>query len=190
MEMPQSLDSREQSLTPPQPTQHRNVFQATSSRNSTPLSKSGSVQSKLSSTLSRPSTAPKARKRTCQEAFADESKAEAEQAAATNSEKHSRKMAGHAQRMVELEIKKQRMDLEAKGKHLEAEERRIAAQHQREREKEQHDMQMLRLRLQYQGAMGRNVNVEQFSMEQFTDNTNNAFGDMGMGTGASGSYLT
>ena len=41
------------------------------------------------------------------------------------------------------------MDIEAKGKLLEAEDRRIAAQHQREHEKEQHEMQMLRLRLQY-----------------------------------------
>ena len=38
-------------------------------------------------------------------------------------------MAEHAQRMAELEIKKRRLDLEAKGKHLEAEERLAAAWH-------------------------------------------------------------
>jgi hypothetical protein len=97
-------------------------------------------------------------------------------------------MAEHAQRMAELEIKKQRIDLEAKGKLLEAEERCIIAQHQREREREQHDMQMLRLRLQYQGVMGRGVNGEQFVMEEFADT--NTFNDVGMGMGADGSYLT
>ena len=61
-------------------------------------------------------------------------------------------MAEHTQRMVELGIKKQRMNLEATEKRLEAEARQLTAQHQREREKEAHNMQMLRLRLQYQGA--------------------------------------
>lgn len=91
-------------------------------------------------------------KRSHQDAFADENKAEAEILATLAAGKHARKMAEHAQRMVELEIKKRRMDLEANEKRLQAEDRRLASQHQREREKEAHDMQMLRLRLQYQGA--------------------------------------
>ena len=51
-------------------------------------------------------------------------------------------MAEHAQQMVELGIKKQRMDLEVTEKRLHAEDRRLAAQHQRECEKEAHDLQM------------------------------------------------
>jgi hypothetical protein len=49
--------------------------------------------------------------------FADKNKAEAEILATLADEKHAWKMAEHAQWMVELEIKKQRMD-------------RLAAQHQ------------------------------------------------------------
>jgi hypothetical protein len=85
------------------------------------------------------------------------------------------------------------MDIEANGKRLEAEDCRIAAQHQREREKEQHDMQMLRLCLQYQGGSGvagvagpATTPAAQFGMEQFANP--GAFGDMGMGMG--GNYLT
>ena len=91
-------------------------------------------------------------KRSRQEAFADENKAEAEILATLAAEKHARKMAEHAQRMVELELKKRRMDLDANEKRLQSEDRRLAAQHQREREKEAHDLQMFRLRLQYRGA--------------------------------------
>lgn len=122
----------------------------------------------------------------------DENKAEAAVLASIAADKHARKMAEHAQRMAELGIKKQRMDIEANGKHLEVEDRRIAAQHQREREKEQHDMQMLRLRLQYQGGSGvasvagPATAPAQFGMEQFANP--GAFGDMGMGMG--GNYLT
>jgi hypothetical protein len=88
-------------------------------------------------------------KRTRQDAFMDKNKQEAAALARMTADKHARKMAEHAQCMAELEIKKQRMDIETKGKLLEAEDRRIAAQHQCEHEKEQHEMQMLRLRLQY-----------------------------------------
>jgi len=107
------------------------------------------------------------------------------------SDKHTRKMAEHAQRMAELDIKKQCMDLEAKGKHLEAEERLAAARYQCEREKEQHDMEMLRLRLQYQGGSGvagisgQAATAAQFSTEPFPDT--NAFGNLGMGL--DGNYL-
>jgi hypothetical protein len=78
-----------------------------------------------------------------QDAFADENKAEAEIFASLMADKHARKMAEHTQCMVELEIKKQRIDLEANEKHLEAEDHQITVQHQREHEKEQHAMQML-----------------------------------------------
>ena len=81
-------------------------------------------------------------------------------------------MAEHAQRMVELGIKKQRIDLDATEKKLQAENRRLAAQHQREREKEAHDLQMLRLRLQYQGAGA--TGAAQFGVEPYDDL--NAFG--------------
>ena len=93
-------------------------------------------------------------KRSRQDAFADENKAEAEIFASLSADKHARKKAEHAQRMVELEIKKQRIDLEANAKHLEAEDCQITAQHQCKHKKEQHTMQMLRLQLQYQGASG------------------------------------
>jgi len=79
-------------------------------------------------------------------------------------------MAEHAQRMVELEIKKQRMDLDANEKRLQADDRRLAAQHQREREKEAHDLQMFRLRLQYQGANAAGMgHMGQFGVQQFGD---------------------
>jgi hypothetical protein len=54
------------------------------------------------------------------------------------------------------------MDLEANEKQLQAEDRRLAAQHQREREKEAHDLQMFCLRLQYQGSGGTQFRVPQF----------------------------
>ena len=81
-------------------------------------------------------------------------------------------MAEHAQRLVELGIKKQRMDLEANEKQHQADDRRLAAQHQREREKEAHDLQMLRLRLQYQGVA--TAGIAQFGAQPFDDL--NAFG--------------
>jgi hypothetical protein len=116
-------------------------------------SSSASKVSTPSSRTLRASTSQKAQgKRSRQEAFADENRAEAEILASLAGEKHARKMAEHAQRMVELGIKKQRLDLDATEKRLHAEDRRLTAQHQREREKEAHDLQMFRLRLQYQGA--------------------------------------
>jgi hypothetical protein len=143
----------------------RNLSSTSSTSASTPA-----PQSIASTLISRTtSTSQKGRgKRTRQEAFADENKAETEVLAALAAEKHTRKMAEHAQRMAELEIKKQRLNLEANEKRMQAEERRIIAQHQREREKEVHDMQMLRLRLQYQdaGAPG----VGPFRTTQFGDN--------------------
>jgi hypothetical protein len=118
------------------------------------LSSRSTSTSKVSTPSSRAlSISQKAQgKRSRQEAFADENRAESEILASLAAEKHARKMAEHAQRMVELGIKKQRMDLDATEKRHHAEDRRLAAQHQREREKEAHDLQMFRLRLQYQGA--------------------------------------
>jgi hypothetical protein len=136
-----------------------------------------------------PSTLQKAQgKRSRQEAFADENRAEAEILASLAGDKHTRKMAEHAQRMVELGIKKQRIDIEATEKRLQAEDRRLAAQHQREREKEAHDLQMFRLRLQYQGAGA----AAQFGAQQFGDL--NMFGgaagnDVANGEGHNGLYL-
>ena len=56
-----------------------------------------------------------------QEAFADKNKAKAQSLAGLASEKHARKMAEYAQQMVELDIKKQCIDLEATEKLLQAE---------------------------------------------------------------------
>jgi hypothetical protein len=55
-----------------------------------------------------------------QDAFVDETKAEATALANLASDKH-------VCRMVELDIKKQQMALDAQGKQLEAEERLVAA---------------------------------------------------------------
>ena len=144
------------------------------------VSSRSSSASKVSTPSTRtPSTLQKAQgKRSRQEAFADENRAEAEILASLAGEKHARKMAEHAQRMVELGIKKQRMDLEATEKKLQAEDRRLTAQHQREREKEAHDLQMLRLRLQYQrtGATG----TAQFGAQRFDNLDLNAFGGPGV----------
>jgi hypothetical protein len=152
---------------PPVFNDSKNLISVPSSRStsSTPHSKT------ISSQASRASASQKTKgKRSRQEAFADENKAEAEILATLAGEKHVRKMAEHAQRMAELEIKKQRMDLEANEKRLQAEDRRLAAQHQREREKEVHAMQMFRLRMQYQGAnaagMGQ-FGAQQFGAQQF-----------------------
>jgi hypothetical protein len=73
------------------------------------------------------------------------------------------------------------MDLEANEKRLQAEDRRLASQHQREREKEAHDLQMLRLRLQYQGANAAGMaHIGQFGaqqvQQQFGDPQAAAFG--------------
>jgi hypothetical protein len=119
--------------------------------------------------------------------FQDENKTEALVLASLAADKHARKMAEHDQRMAELEIKKRRIDLEATGKHLEAEDCRIAAQHQRERERDKHDMDMLRLCLQYQGGGGGSGVVPglatpagQFGMEQpEVFPTPDVFGSMG-----------
>ena len=83
-----------------------------------------------------------------QEGFVDENWARAKILATLAAEKHTRKMAEHAQWMAELEIKKQHMDLEVNDKWLQAEDHRIAAQHQQEHEKEAHDLQMFHLCLQ------------------------------------------
>ena len=116
-----------------------------------------------------------------QEAFADENKAEAESLAALAGEKHAQKMAEYAQQMVELDIKKQHIDLEATEKWLQAEDRRLAAQHQQEHEKEAHDLQMFRLHLQYQGAA--TVGVGPFGAQQF--GAAHQFEDSNMLTGSS-----
>ena len=100
-----------------------------------------------------------------QEAFADKNQAEAEILTSLAGEKHARKMTEHVQQMVELGIKKQQMDLEATDKQLQAEDCRLAAQHQREREKEAHDLQMFCLCLQYQGAG--TTGTAQFGAQQF-----------------------
>ena len=55
--------------------------------------------------------------------------------------------------MVELDIKKQHMDLEATEKWLQAEDHQLAAKHQQECKKEAHDLQMFCLCLQYQGLL-------------------------------------
>jgi len=52
----------------------------------------------------------------CQEAFADKNKAEAEIIATLAAKKHAWKMVEHEQYMVELQIKKQKMDLDANEK--------------------------------------------------------------------------
>ena len=106
------------------------------------LSCRSSSASKLSTPSSRALfTSQKVQgKRSRQEAFADENRAEAEILASLAGEKHARKMAEHAQRMVELGIKKQCLDLDATEKRLHAEDRRLAAQHQRECEKEAHNL--------------------------------------------------
>jgi len=89
-------------------------------------------------------------------------------------------MAKHTQCMVELEIKKQRIDLEANEKCLEAEDHQIAVQH---------TMQMLPLQLQYQGASGVSGHAAppQFGMEPFTDL--NAFGRLGTDSNFSGLHM-
>ena len=61
------------------------------------------------------------RKCLCQEAFADENQAEAKILTSLAGKKYAQKMAEHVQRMVELGIKKQWMDLEAIDKWLHAE---------------------------------------------------------------------
>jgi hypothetical protein len=132
---------------------------------STPLSK-------FSTALS---TSKKKGKRTRQEAFADENQAEAQIIANFNAEKHVRKMAEFAQRMAELELKKQRMALEADEKRLQVEAHRLSAQHQREREKEQYELQVLRLRLQYQGSNAA-VGSMTFPMDQLAGPS--TFGDI------------
>ena len=69
-----------------------------------------------------PSTSQKMqRKCLCQEAFADENQAEAKILTSLAGKKYAQKMAEHVQRMVELGIKKQWMDLEAIDKWLQAE---------------------------------------------------------------------
>ena len=174
------LDSPIDSPTPGLP-QLQTVLQESRNSSSTPstMASTPAPQSKASTPISRTtSTSQKGRgKRTRQEAFADENKAETEVLAAIAAEKHTRKMAEHAQWMAELEIKKQRINLEANDKRLQAEDRRIIAQHQQEREKEAHDMQMLRLRLQYQGAGVSGMG--QFGTTQFGDH--GAFGGAGPG---------
>jgi hypothetical protein len=172
------------------------VFQETRNLGSAAISRSSSTSaphSKAStpSARSTPASQKVQGKRSRQEAFADENRAEAEILATLAAEKHARKMAEHAQRMVELDIKKQRMDLEANDKRLQAEDRRLAAQHQREREKEAHDLQMFRLRLQYQGAGAAGVGQfggQQFGTQQFGDS--NTFGEAAeSGTGNIGEGL-
>ena len=92
--------------------------------------------------------------------------------------------------MAELEMKTQQMDIEANGKHLEAEDYQIAAQHKHEHEKEQHDMQILCLCLQHQGGCGIAgcaTPAAQFSSVMEGLANPSAFRDMEMGMG--GNFL-
>jgi hypothetical protein len=85
---------------------------------STPLSKSGLVsipQSKLST--SHLTILQKAKgKQTRQDAFMDKNKAKAIVLVSITADKHTRRMAEHAQCMAELGLKKQQMELEATRK--------------------------------------------------------------------------
>ena len=108
---------------------------------------------------------------THQDAFVDENKSKAMVIAGLAAEKHAHKMAEHKQCMAELEIKKQWLALDVKGKHLEAGECRIAAQHQRDREREQHNMQMLCLRLQYQQGVSESSGISGISGISGVDTT-------------------
>ena len=85
-------------------------------------------------------------------------------------------MVEYAQWMVELDIKKQHIDLKATKKWLQAEDCQLAAQHQWECEKEARDLQMFHLCLQYQGAA--TVGVGQFGIQQF--GAAHQFGDFNM----------
>jgi hypothetical protein len=123
------------------------------------------------------------------DAFQDKCKTEAIALANLAADKHARKMAEHDQLMAKLDIKKQQLDIEAAGKHHEAEDCQIAAQHKCEHEKEQHNMEMLCLRLQFQGASGGSrvaglvMSTAQFGMDQEQFPTPNAFGNLGTGIG-------
>ena len=77
---------------------------SSASKPSTPFTRALSTSQKSQGKCSR------------QEAFADENRAEAEILASLAGEKHARKMAEHAQQMLELGIKKQRIDLEVNDK--------------------------------------------------------------------------
>jgi hypothetical protein len=111
------------------------VLQKSQNLGSVPTSRSSSTlapHSKASalSTHATPISQKAQGKHSHQEAFADENRAEAEILASLAGKKHTQKMAEHAQWMVELDIKKQHMDLEATDKWLQAEDCQLAAQHQ------------------------------------------------------------
>ena len=186
----QPLDSHKESIPQTQAAQialqkpSGGLARASKSVRSTP----NKFSAPFSASVATPSSLKAKGKWTHQEAFADKSKAKAEVLNKLVADKHTRKMAEYAQHMAELEIKKQRLDMEAKGKHLEAEECLATAQHQREREKKQHEMEMLRLRLQYQGGglsgqqgtAAAQFGAESFSAEPFA----------GPNTFGMGNYLT
>jgi hypothetical protein len=75
----------------------------------------------FSASVATPSSLKAKGKWTHKEDFTDESKAKAEVLNKLTADKHACKMVGYAQHMVELKIKKKHLDMEAKGKHLEAE---------------------------------------------------------------------
>ena len=126
----------------------------------------------------------------CQDTFIDKNKAKAAVLVSITADKHTCRMAEHAQCMAELGLKKQQMELEATGKQLEAEDYWIATQHKYKHKKEQHNMQMLCLCLQYQGGSGVTgctTPASQFGLGIDGLVNPSVCGDMGIGMG--GSYL-
>jgi hypothetical protein len=94
----------------PTPAPRPPVFHETKNFTFAPSSRSSSTpQSKTTPSTQTSASQKKRGKRSHQDAFADENKAEADILATLAAGKHARKMAEHAQRMVELEIKRQRM---------------------------------------------------------------------------------
>jgi len=92
----------------------RNLGLAAISRSSSTLAPHSKAYT--SSTCSTPTLQKVQGKRSRQVAFTNENRAEAEILTMLAAEKHAQKMAEHAQWMVELDIKKQWMDLEANDK--------------------------------------------------------------------------
>ena len=102
---------------------------------------------------------------TLQDVYADEAKKENEMMGKITEQKHE-------WRLLELQVKCQKLDLQAQEYRFEAEERHCQADHQCEQEREQHELQLLQFRLQCSHAAAHNgSNLPVFGLS--TDFTSN-----------------
>ena len=82
----------------------------------------------------------------------------------------------HERRLLELQVKCRKLELQAQEHQLEAKERLCQADHQRAREREQHELRVLQFRLQCSRSAHNGSHLPGFGLStDFTSNTFDTF---------------